>query len=245
MEFWKNLLVSLLVLFLGLSLSGCLPAGQGGADDEKEPHYVLGQSRVNSRDFSGAIEAFEDSLEVNPHSAAAHFQLAMLYDEKEPDPAAAIYHYQQYLRFDPQAANAEVITQRINTCKQQLAKDVLLLPSSPAAQQQLQQLADTNRLLQAQIDYYARQLAMMKTNLAATTSTYVSQSEPVPAPAPLHEPRSKPAPSRPRTHTVVAGETVAAIARKTGVSLSALLAANPGLKPTRMQVGQVINLPGP
>ena len=80
----------------------------------------------------------------------------MLYDEKESNPAAAIYHYQQYLRFDPKAPNAEVVNQRIYTCKQQLAADVLPLPSSPAAQQQLQQLADKNRLLQDEVDYGAR-----------------------------------------------------------------------------------------
>ncbi|MEI9865892.1 MAG: hypothetical protein WDN00_15350 [Limisphaerales bacterium] len=97
-------------------------------------------------DFTGAAEAFEASLEANPHSAAAHFQLAMLYENEKQinpaNPAAAIYHYQQYLRFNPKAGNREVITQRIISCKQQLAADVNPLPSSPAAQQQLQQLVD-------------------------------------------------------------------------------------------------------
>ena len=79
-------------------------------------------------DYQGAVEAFEESLEVNPHSAAAHFQLAMLYDEKESDPAAAIYHYQQYLKFDPNAENAEIVNQHIATCKQQLAADVMAMP---------------------------------------------------------------------------------------------------------------------
>ena len=53
-------------------------------------------------DYQGAIQAFEESLEANPHSAAAHFELGWLYDEKESDPAAAIYHYQQYLKLSPE-----------------------------------------------------------------------------------------------------------------------------------------------
>jgi LysM repeat protein len=243
MEFWNRIAYGAFAAIL-FGLGGCSPSDQSAADDEKEPHFVLGQNRVNAMDFEGAVEAFEESLELNPHSAPAHFQLAMLYDEKESNPAAAIYHYQQYLRFDPKAPNAEVIAQRIYTCKQELAADVLPLPSSPAAQQQLQQLADTNRLLQTEVDYYMRQLAMLKTNVPPPSIT-------TPRPATTVIPQQpsaaspKPAPARPRTHTVVAGETPAAIARKFGVNVNTLLAANPGLQPTHMRVGQVINLPSP
>jgi LysM repeat protein len=42
---------------------------------------------------------------------------------------------------------------------------------------------------------------------------------------------------------VQAGDTPAAIARRYGFKLDALMAANPGLNPTRMKVGQVLNLP--
>jgi LysM repeat protein len=65
-------------------------------------------------------------------------------------------------------------------------------------------------------------------------------------PEPTPPPRSTPAvESRPtqRTHKVQAGETPASIARKYGVSLEALLAANPGLNPRRMQIGQTLNVP--
>ena len=46
-----------------------------------------------------------------------------------------------------------------------------------------------------------------------------------------------------RTHTVVAGETAVRIARQYGVTLDALQAANPGMEPRRMRVGQVLNIP--
>ena len=72
----------------------------------------------------------------------------MLYEEKVPDPAAAIYHYQQYLKLNPNAGNADVIKQHIEACKQQLAADVLPCRASSAAQQQLEQLAEQNRQLQ-------------------------------------------------------------------------------------------------
>ena len=244
MAFSRRIVFCTVAAAAGFTLGGCEPSGQSAADDEKEPHFVLGQNRVSAMDFQGAVEAFEESLEANPHSAAAHFQLAMLYDEKESNPAAAIYHYQQYLRFDPKASNAEVVAQRIYTCKQQLAADVLPLPSSPAAQQQLQQLADTNRLLQTELDYYLRQLAEEKTNPPPPSSFAPPPVAAAVAPLPtVANPR--PAPVKPHTHTVAARETLAAIARKYGVNLNTLLAVNPNLNPKKLRVGQVINLPGP
>ena len=102
MSFWIRLVSGACVVWLAVALSGCTPSGRSQLSEEKEPHFVLGKSRVNAMDFQGAIEAFEQSLEANPHSAAAHFELGWLYDEKTSDPAAAIYHYQEYLKLNPQ-----------------------------------------------------------------------------------------------------------------------------------------------
>ena len=249
MEFWNRTAFCAFAAGLGVALGGCEPSGQGSADDEKEPHFVLGQNRVNAMDYAGAVEAFEESLEANPHSAPAHYQLGMLYSEHETNPAAAIYHYQQYLRFDPKAPNAKAVQGVITNCIQQLAANALGLPSSSAMQQQLQQLADKNRQLQDEVDkwraYYASQTAAVKTNLPPAASNIAPQPAPTAITSPPVIANPNPPVTKPRTHTVAANETPAAIARKSGVSLSALLAANPGLQPTRMRVGQVINLPSP
>ncbi len=252
MAFFHRIVLGVVAAGFGLALGGCTPPGSSAADDEKEPHFVLGQSRVNAMDFQGAAEAFEESLAANPHSGAAHFQLAMLYEnEKEinpPNPAAAIYHYQQYLRFEPKAGNAEVVNQRIAACKQMLTADVMTLPSAPAAQKQLQQLMDTNRFLSQQLDYYMRQLAALTNNPPPATASYLTPPAATTTAATTAATRSamtasRPAAAKPRTHTVATRETLAAIARDNKVSLSALLAANPGLNPRKLRVGQVINLP--
>jgi LysM repeat protein len=240
-----------------LAVNGCSPSEQSQLDEEKEPHFVLGKSRVNSMDYSGAIEAFGESLEVNPRSAAAHFQLACLFDTKASDPAAAIYHYQEFLRLNPKAENAEVIKQRVYSCKQQLAADVLPLPSAPAAQQQLERLIEKNRQLQQQLDglqELVKQLSALTNSqpLAATSPSPDDVSaQPATTAHPATARNSHPAVSqpvtrpKPRIHTVAAGETLTAIARKSGVSLAALQAANPGVSPKKMKVGQVLNLPAP
>ena len=84
-----------LLLLAGCVLGGCVPPAPG--DEEKEPYFLAGKGRVSTMDFTGAIQSFEKALEVNPKSAPAHFELALLYDQKEPDPAAAVYHYERYL----------------------------------------------------------------------------------------------------------------------------------------------------
>jgi LysM repeat protein len=254
MDFRKQFLSGAIILCLGVVLCGCDP-GQSSLDDKKEPHYILGENRVNAMDYQGAVDAFEQSLEVNPHSAAAHFELACLFDEKISDPAAAIYHYQQYLKIDPKAENAEVVNARIATCKQQLAADVMAMPSAPAAQRELERLTDQNRQLQDQIDalkkwndYYAQQLAV-KSNLVSTPNNPVVQQTQSPVQPQQTVPTqiaSRPAnPVTPRTHAVASGETEAAVARKFGIRLSALQAANPGVNPNKLHVGQILNIPSP
>jgi LysM repeat protein len=262
MSFFGKLGLVTLAASVLLAGNGCLPSDSSPQDEEKEPHFVLGKSRVNAMDYAGAVEAFTESLEANPRSAAAHFQLACLFDQKQADPAAAIYHYQEFLRLDPQADNAEVIRQRIYSCKQQLAADVLPLPSAPAAQQQLEKLAEQNRLLQSQVDhlngvvqqwsaYYAAQKnspATVPNNAAAAGSPTADDisaapANTVPAATAVAAYTTTPKLAKPRTHTVAQGETLAAIARKSGISLAALEAANPGVTPKKLHVGQPLNLP--
>jgi LysM repeat protein len=263
MSFWIRLASGVCVAWIAVALSGCTPSGRSLLSEEKEPHFVQAKGRVNAMDFQGAIEAFEQSLEANPHSAAAHFELGWLYDEKSSDPAAAIFHYQQYLKLSPNADNADVIKQRIYRCKQQLAADVLPLPSAPAAQQQLEKLSEQNHQLQDEVGkwcaYYASQLAAAKTN--ATPTPVYSTPEPAANPTPAQPSQNvsaapavaspsrpanpKPAAAGPRTHTVVAGETAMGITRKFGVKLGTLQAANPGVNLSRIHTGQVLNLPSP
>src|SRR5205823_8087398 len=96
------------VLLLGsVALGGYLPSGQSALDEEKEAHFLAGKSRVGEMDFKGAIDAFEQALQVNPRSAAAHFELALLFEKRGTDPAGAIYHYEQYLKLRPGAENAD------------------------------------------------------------------------------------------------------------------------------------------
>jgi LysM repeat protein len=256
MTYSMGLFRAALLVLTGLVLGGCLPSAP--RDEEKEPHFLAGRSRVNTMDFKGAIESFEKALEANPKSASAHFELGWLYDQKETDPAAAIYHYERYLRLSPNSPKAEMVTNHIQACRQQLAQSVSLAPGMDRQQRELEQLAEENRRLRETVDKwhaYALRLQGL-TNQPGTPPTTARPAQPSDSGQPgppgtassgvtgTGRPTSAPAAS-PRTHTVKAGETPSLIARRYGVKLEALMAANPKLDPRRMQVGQALIIPGP
>jgi tetratricopeptide (TPR) repeat protein len=246
----------LAAVLLLVGLNGCLPSGQSQLEEEKESHFLAGKSCLTSMDYKGAIEEFEKALEVNPHSASAHLQLGCLYEEKDPDPAAAIYHYEQLLKLRPDYENAEVIRQRINNCKQDLAKSVFPLPVTPDMQHEFEQLAEENKRLRGELEkwrLYAAQL-QAPTNppvqlAGANRPGQSSVSAPPPQPnsisnsaVVIHAPDGT---NLARTYVVRSGDSLYSIARRNGVRLDALAGANPGLDPKRLRVGQTLNLPSP
>ncbi|MEI6779462.1 MAG: LysM peptidoglycan-binding domain-containing protein [Verrucomicrobiota bacterium] len=242
------------LLLAGLVLSGCLPPAPG--DEEKEPYYMAGKSHVNTMDFKGAVESFEKAIEVNPKSAPAHFELGWLYDQKESDSASAIYHYERYLKLLPNSGRDELIKTRILACKQQLAQTVSLGAWTEKQQHDLEQLVEENKHLHEEVEKLRanpvrQQNSTNQTAAGSATTPVVPPSvsrQPVVTGVPLSNP---PNPGRPavtpaaipRTHIVKAGENLNAIARKYGVKLDALLAANPRLNPRRLSVGQVLTIP--
>ena len=245
-----------LLLLAGLVWSGCLPSTP--REEEKEPHFLAGRGRVNTMDFKGAIESFEKALEVNPKSAQAHFELGWLFDQKEPDPAAAIYHYERYLNLSPNSGKEEMVRTRILACKQQLVQGIALAPGMEKQQHDLEQLAEENRRLREDIEkwraYAARlqgltnqpgtaPMVMRAPQLSGSGQTAATGALSPGATRAVRPPVS--AAANPRTHTVKNGETPILIARRYGVKVDALMAANPKLDPRRMQIGQALIIPAP
>ena len=93
MIFLRGPLGGVISCLLCLGLTGCFLSGENQLDEQKEPHFLTGKKRMNSLDHKGAVEAFEKALEINPRSASAHFELALLFEQKEDDYAAAVYLY--------------------------------------------------------------------------------------------------------------------------------------------------------
>ena len=241
-------------ILIAAGLCGCAPDSGNQADEETEPHFLNGRKLASQMDYDGAVEAYEKAVEVNPHSAAAHFELAWLYEGKENDPAAAIYHYERFLKLAPNSGKAEVAQAHINNCKLALAETAsAIAPISASVQRDLEKLLQENKELKTELT----QLQALYQHAQAMASNAAPQT--VAADANLPRPvagvtgvqgravqgagPSSGAPVSARTHTVQAGDTLMAIARKYGISLAALEAANPQVRPTRLAVGSVLKLP--
>lgn len=254
MKFPVWLFVCALAVLLCAGLNGCEPQAQGQLEEEKEPHFIEGKRSVSSFDFSGAVDEFEKAVEANPRNASAHFELGWLYEEKQQDPAAAIYHYQQFLKLRPNADTADAVKQRIVNCKQDLAKAVLPLPTTPGVQRDLEQLLQENKQLHAEVEqlraYFRAQPTNGANQMLAPGGDWAA-AQPVQGQLTATSPVqiASGGDSRPlraiaaHIYVVQVHDTLASISRKYNVKLDALALANPGVDAKRLRIGQTLNIP--
>ncbi len=249
-----------------LAVAGCTPSNSSQLDEERESHFLAGKSRVNTLDFQGAIECFEKALEVNPHSAAAHLELGCIYEQREIDPAAAIYHYQRYITLRTNAGNEDTIKRHIMSCKQELARTVSLGPISQGLQRDFEKLLEENKKLQEELQKLkqaraeatpAPVTAVIPAPPAPTTRSTPSISSVAPSGASSTSRQQTLVASTPtstritasnsgssaRSYTIKSGDTPSSVAKKYNIRVESLMAANPGLDPRKMRVGQTVNLP--
>lgn len=240
-------------LLLCLGLCGC---GDGAMDEEREPHFIRGRSLAMQGDYAGAINSFERALAINPLSSSAHFELAVLFEDhdKGNNPAAAIYHYERYLKLRPHSPRADLVRQEINACKMDLAKTISTVgPPIALEQHDWGSLVAENKRLSEELDKYKKAydgkeslpLPAAGANPARPASNSTSVSAEVTRTATNHGAVSHSAPSPGKVYTIRPGDTPAGIARRYGISPSSLLAANPGVKATQLLPGHTLNIPGP
>lgn len=270
----RRLIPGLLLLLLGTA--GCIPTRDGTQDEQREPHFLRGQELRKQLDHRGAAEAFERALEANSRSASAHFELGLLFEQPLNDPATAIYHFERFLKLRPSSDRAEIVRQRVNNCKMELAKLFLIAPNAPSVQKEMDKLKTEVERLGLENNQLRRHMEVLNSQ-TAPRGTATS-----PGPAPIAPPQSvaaaKPTPTPPgsarpsttpitftmtesalktakapatasvpasKTHSVKKGDIPETIAKQYGVKLEALLAANPGLDPKRMKIGQMVAIPAP
>ena len=236
-----------------LWLCGCPKPPEGQTDEQKNRHYVAGKEKLAALDYKGAIESFERAVEDNPRSALAHFELGVLFETRENDYVSALYHYNRALKLRPNSYPADNINQRIPGCKQELVKADSLGTLAPSVLRETERLRNENQALRKQVEALKAQVAHrpLPTNAPAGGSLRPAHASPSGGTT-TNVARGTGAgssrltqlpPARSRVHTVKSGETPSSIARFYGVRLDALLAANPGLDPRKLKVGQPLNLP--
>lgn len=252
---WRVRWVPLLALLL--AGTACEPTGSRPGEEERDPSFLAGKSGKLTKDYQGAVDAFQRALRNNPKSASAHFELGLLFYENLSDYAAAIYHFERFLRLQPHSNRRDAIEQLIKFSKVELAKDVPLGSIPQQMQRELDRLTQTNKALQLEVETLRIELAQRTPAsagpapvpappadpLAAGSTPVASNTIPVPSPSPTARPEPDRRSATVRTHTVRKGDTLFSIAARHGTTVGAIQSANPGVDPKRLRIGQVLKLP--
>lgn len=209
-------------------------------NDEQNPHFQRAHEMINAQDFKGAVAEFEKVLEKNPRSAATHYELGWICEnDKIRDYAAAIYHYRKHIELKPDSERAAQIHERIGACRRELANGEYPLPTSQNLQKEADRLNAENLMLKQQLDTLRGQLAMAQ--LALTNQAIAVANARVGTTSATRDPIAQL--KVPHSYQIQSGDTISGIASRFKLKISAVLTANPKVRPERLRVGQNINLP--
>lgn len=271
---WFRAPILLLALAVSLVTAGCeRPQGQGVTAEIDDPDYIRAKTLLRQNRNQEALAAFLQVIERRGEDASeSHLDAGQIYHEQIKDPLAAIYHYRKYLELKPNGQKVELVRGRIHAATRDFART---LPAQPH-----ENLGMRNDLLDV-VEQLQRENAQLKTELAAartsasvsmpqgTIATLPMEPRPTVSPAPVVSNAPRPmistspaavAPTRPviaapagRTHVVVQGQGLYAIARMysdgkpLGARLDEIVAANRDLLPngrdSTLAVGMVLRIP--
>jgi LysM repeat protein len=182
-------------------LSGCVPIAESTVDEEKDPNFIEGRNHLNMMDYKGAIQAFERAVQANPRNASAHFELAVLYDNRMKDPLTAAYHYQKHLQLRPKSEYLEAATTGLQGCKMEIGKTIGFVVVNAEVHKDLarltNELANTQKLNEQLRAHIASRPTVVTQWMKFTVTNYVTNFVRVGAAAPTTLTSVTQAPPRP------------------------------------------------
>lgn len=256
------------LVFAGLGV-GCKPMATARMDEEREAYFLDAKERLLAEDFTEAVLGFEKALEVNPQNAAAHLELGLVHYQETHDYAAAIYHFNKMLELRPDHVMASRIREHLERCRMDFASSVNLGPLNQHTEARLKRLVEERDELREKVSQMEGQVVQLREVLKATRqapaqmtqarepdlagsgSTSPSLSGASEATEASTLTSSQSAPARPlgqekfRKHVIRSNDNFYKLAQHYGIDLKAMEQANPGLNSTKLQIGQVINVPYP
>jgi len=151
--------------------------------------------------------------------------------------AAVALGMEKQTRTALQQIRAELESQKTATANAEQSAQRLASQAHRAFQEVAQQIG----VLDQRLNAFATRLATLGSHLTAPRS---DASLPPPSVAPSETTSSgRTSPSGGKTYTVESGDNFAKIAKKLNVSVDALQKANPDANPTKLRVGQKLNVP--
>lgn len=244
----------LMLGFLLVLETGCRPLTGGSADETKELNFLRGRHGVRMGDYPAAIEAFEESLQVNPNSAEAHFELGRIFSQNVKDPAAAIYHLQRFVKLVPDDGRNDTASRFIENMKHELARNVSLSTVTQHVEDELVQLQSENSTLKEETGRLREEVAQLQARLQS-----LQQLRELAGSSPEPQQRAPAAVERPTTvavsdvrnqnpfkeYRIAKGDTLFNIAQRHKIPVDALKRANPRVNPRKMMPGDPIRIPRP
>ena len=242
----KTQMVRFLTPMLGvLLLTGC-PRPSGGAS--RTNPLVRQAEAISATDTKKAIELLKKALKGQPDDAQAHRLLGNLYYDYTHDYAAAIYHFQRYLELDRDSTWVGNINSQIEQSKVELAREESSSWINENTTREIQSLRAKNARLSQENKKLIAQVADLKRQLQGPATPGPAPVKPVSQQPKTRQqthaiPSSTSPPGGPRKYTIRPKDTFFRIAKTHNLTVAELRAANPGLDPKRLKVGQKINLP--
>ena len=254
-------------------LTGCDRLGGGPGSEQRETSFVEGQNFAIQGQKEKAISSFEQAVLANPSNASAHLALGDLYyGQLEFIDAAYHYHrYVQLMERRGQRPDISA-GDNLRNCEMQMAikfsRELSRQQNDLEIENLRRQITEKEGTIQQLRTELLQRSPTNQVAIAAAgggASGRSTTSDPNPASRGVTQPPTGPvepvlgggSTNRPptggvaerpraatgRSHAVRSGETPSIIARKYGVTVKALMAANPGVNPNRLKVGTVLKLP--
>jgi nucleoid-associated protein YgaU len=102
---------------LAWAIFAILMLGFAGCDKFEMPSAAKTEAQareaMQSGDHSRAVQTYEALLDGTPKTAAYHYQLALIYDDKLKDPVSALHHFRRFLRMSEDEARKKEVSEYV------------------------------------------------------------------------------------------------------------------------------------
>lgn len=210
-------------------LGGCAPGGVEVVSEIDEKQYQLAQDFKKEGRTEEALSAFLRVIDARRDAPESHLEAGYIYLRTLKDPVRAIYHFDRYLQFKPQSAQATQVRQLIETAEKEFARQ---LPARPyEGDLERIDLMELVKSLKQENDTLKRELVAAQARVNQLENL-VQQARRMPAPQPGRagsgssttvrpapaSPRASSSPPDPaevpRAYTVQSGDTLSTISTR-------------------------------
>ncbi len=152
----------LCLVFAGVGFAWLAGCGQSepNLSEEENPNYQRGRDLLRQGREEDAMEQFLQALDESTEAPQTHLELGRLFMQVEgrKDPVQAIFHFRSFLRFLPDAREADNVAQLIATAEKQFLAG---LPGKPFGDQlEALQLRERNQALEREVTNLKTRLAL-------------------------------------------------------------------------------------